>query len=155
MGRAINNNGQVIGQNITSDFYLDDPFIWTANGGMQALPGWEAFSINNAGQVLLMEGPGACCSATYIWTADKGIQDSPPLDGTDINDSGQVVGNSVWAPPFYGALKPVYSFFHSRMTNIALPALSTTPAKWLALVHGSTTTRVQPSCGVPSQACMI
>jgi probable HAF family extracellular repeat protein len=94
---AINKSGQVVGTR------LNGVFIWTAAGGpadLGGLPGAqfsEAFSLNDAGQVVGYSLIGLSYRS-FLWTSSAGFVDIGLLPGktwsvaTAINNLGQIVG---------------------------------------------------------------
>ena len=97
----INASGQVVGSSGNGSVYT--AFIWTANGGMQALGTLggccsQATAINDLGQVVGYSNlPGDAAAHAFVWTVAGGMQDIHDFPGGttfpwDINDQGQVAG---------------------------------------------------------------
>jgi probable HAF family extracellular repeat protein len=106
VAQAINDSGQVAGTSQFVDEYdnfaSEEPFLWDATNGMQALPVGrfgDAYGINHNGQVV---GDFANFSPyhAFLWDAVHGTQDLGTLLGdtvsqaTGINNNGQVIGAS-------------------------------------------------------------
>jgi len=110
---AVNNNGEVVGNSVTSA-HQGRAFLWTRAAGTQDLGTISGMSsgraINSKGQIAGVFGqPGK--EQLFSWTRESGMQDLHiAAIPTAINDLGQIVGYDTNAQP--------HAFLWSRSTGL-------------------------------------
>jgi probable HAF family extracellular repeat protein len=102
LARAVNDNGQVVGEALTAT-NREHAFLWTLNGGTTDLGTLggdhsSALAINATGQVVgISQITGNAAQHAFSWTASGGLVDLGTLGGTRseavrVNDQGTVIG---------------------------------------------------------------